>query len=76
MMNPYNPEEIGEHLIRHGDGVKDVGFLVEDVDAIFEVKMNYSHSGLDKKKNQRKDVNIFLPISFNIYFGCSKEPSR
>ena len=42
MMNPYNPEEIGEHLIRHGDGVKDVGFLVEDVDAIFEVKMNYS----------------------------------
>ena len=25
---------------------------------------------------QRKIVNIFLPISFNICFGCSKEPSH
>ena len=25
---------------------------------------------------ERKIVNIFLPISFNIYFGCSKEPSN
>ena len=24
----------------------------------------------------RKIVNIFLPISFNIHFGCSKEPSH
>ena len=24
---------------------------------------------------ERKIVNIFLPISFNICFGCSKEPS-
>ena len=32
--------------------------------------------GLDKQKNQRKIVNIFLPISFNICFGCSKEPSH
>ena len=32
-------------------------------------------TGLDKqKKNQRKIVNIFLPISFNICFGCSKKP--
>ena len=23
-----------------------------------------------------KNVNIFLPISFNICFGCSKEPSH
>ena len=27
-------------------------------------------------KNQRKIVNIFLPINFNICFGCSKEPSH
>ena len=28
------------------------------------------------KKNQRKIVNIFLPIIFSICFGCSKEPSH
>ena len=25
---------------------------------------------------ERKIVNIYLPISFNICFGCSKEPSH
>ena len=30
--------------------------------------------GLDKMF-EHKIVNIFLPISFNICFGCSKEPS-
>ena len=28
------------------------------------------------KKNKCKTVNIFLPISLNIHFGCSKEPSH
>ena len=28
------------------------------------------------KKKQRKIVNIFLFINFNICFGCSKEPSQ
>ena len=28
------------------------------------------------KKFQRKNVNVFLPINFNICFGCSKEPSH
>ena len=28
------------------------------------------------KNFQRKIVNIFLPINFNICFGCSKEPSH
>ena len=32
--------------------------------------------GLDKLKLQCKIVNIFLPISFNICFGCSKELSH
>ena len=27
---------------------------------------------LDKQKNQRKTINIFLPITLNIYFCCSK----
>lgn len=29
--------EIGEHMSKHGDGVKDVAFAVEDLDAIFKV---------------------------------------
>ena len=33
------------------------------------------HIGLDKNFDQ-KIVNIFLPISFNISFGYSKEPSH
>ena len=31
--------------------------------------------GLDKHNFEHKIVNSFLPISFNICFGCSKEPS-
>ena len=33
--------EMAEHHSRHGDGVKDVAFLVEDLDAIFMVKFSY-----------------------------------
>ena len=32
--------------------------------------------GLDKQNFERKIVTIFLPISFNICFGCSKELSH
>ena len=37
----YEPgnEEMGAHLVKHGDGVKDVAFSVEDLDAI--VKVNW-----------------------------------
>ena len=31
--------EMGDHLVRHGDGVKDVAFTVEDLDAIVEVRL-------------------------------------
>ena len=33
-------------------------------------------TGLNLKKNQRKNVNISLPIIFNKCFGCSIEPSH
>lgn len=33
---PNEPKEFCEHLSRHGDGVKDVAFSVEDLDAIFK----------------------------------------
>lgn len=29
--------EMGEHLIKHGDGVKDVAFTVEDCDYLVQV---------------------------------------
>ncbi|XP_014664943.1 PREDICTED: LOW QUALITY PROTEIN: 4-hydroxyphenylpyruvate dioxygenase-like [Priapulus caudatus] len=34
-LNPYD-KEYGDHLVKHGDGVKDVAFTVEDCDAIVE----------------------------------------
>ena len=38
----------------------------------FHCKCNH---GQDKQIFERKIVDVFLPSSFNIYFGCSKEPS-
>ena len=32
--------------------------------------------GQDKNIFECKSANVFLPISFNICFGCSKEPSH
>ena len=43
MMNPGSPKDMGDHLVKHGDGVKDVGFEVEDVEAIFEVPYLFSY---------------------------------
>ena len=39
---------------------------------------NYIEDGIcpDKQKNGRKIMNILLYISFNICYGCSKEPSH
>ena len=39
-------------------------------------KLRVKTIGLDKQIFERKIVNIFLPISFNICFGGSKEPSH
>ncbi|XP_046562576.1 4-hydroxyphenylpyruvate dioxygenase-like [Haliotis rubra] len=36
MLEPNKPKEFGDHLVKHGDGVKDVAFEVEDLDAIFK----------------------------------------
>lgn len=30
--------EMGDHLVRHGDGVKDVAFEVQDCDSIVQVR--------------------------------------
>lgn len=38
-VSPYDTdnEEFGQHLTKHGDGVKDIAFDVEDLDAIVKV---------------------------------------
>ncbi|KAL5017470.1 hypothetical protein ScPMuIL_007059 [Solemya velum] len=36
MLEPNKPKEFGDHLTKHGDGVKDIAFEVEDLDAIFK----------------------------------------
>lgn len=38
--SPYEPdnEEMSDHLSRHGDGVRDVAFNVEDIDTIVKVE--------------------------------------
>lgn len=35
MLNPNRPKDFGDHLVKHGDGVKDIAFEVEDLPAIF-----------------------------------------
>ncbi|KAM8816692.1 4-hydroxyphenylpyruvate dioxygenase [Rhynchonycteris naso] len=34
-LNPWN-KEMGDHLVKHGDGVKDIAFEVEDCDSIVQ----------------------------------------
>ena len=41
-----------------------------------KITQHASTIGLVNKIFGLKIVNIFLPISFNIRFGCSKEPSQ
>lgn len=38
-MSAYEPnnKEMGDHLVKHGDGVKDIAFCVEDLEHIVEV---------------------------------------
>jgi hypothetical protein len=37
----YEPDDddMGRHLVRHGDGVKDIAFAVEDLDSIVKVSL-------------------------------------
>lgn len=34
---PLPSTELGDHLVKHGDGVKDIAFEVEDCDYIVQV---------------------------------------
>ena len=48
---------------------------VVDRDIVHTPQVQYT-TVLDKQCFQRKTVYIFLPISFNMCFGFSKEPSQ
>uniref|UniRef100_A0A8C7YMC1 4-hydroxyphenylpyruvate dioxygenase n=1 Tax=Oryzias sinensis TaxID=183150 RepID=A0A8C7YMC1_9TELE len=37
-LNPGN-KEMGDHMVKHGDGVKDIAFTVEDCDFLVQVKV-------------------------------------
>ena len=58
--------------------------LPSDVQCISQIKLtegkSFEEGDLNvvqlNKSFERKIVNILLPITFNIYFGCSKEPSH
>ncbi|XP_041348619.1 4-hydroxyphenylpyruvate dioxygenase-like [Gigantopelta aegis] len=39
MLEPYTPQDFGDHLVKHGDAVKDIAFEVDDLDAIYERAM-------------------------------------
>ncbi|KAK6184141.1 hypothetical protein SNE40_006664 [Patella caerulea] len=36
MLEPFQPEDFGQHLLKHGDAAKDVAFEVVDLDSIFK----------------------------------------
>ena len=50
------------------------GFTVLNINSVHMAKMG--PIAKNKYFFGRKIVKIFLPISFNIRFGCSKEPSH
>lgn len=50
-VSSYEPaeKELGTHLMKHGDGVKDIAFAVEDIEALIQVILNII---IEKKKHK------------------------
>ena len=44
-LTPDN-KEMGQHLVKHGDGVKDVAFSVQDLGVIMKVKLGVANCGV------------------------------
>lgn len=51
------PSEIGQHLIKHGDAVKDIAFQVEDCDFLVKVTFIYYL----KKNPTKNQIPDFIP---------------
>ncbi|XP_049856655.1 4-hydroxyphenylpyruvate dioxygenase isoform X2 [Schistocerca gregaria] len=63
-VSPYEPnnEEMGKHLVKHGDGVKDVAFTVEDLDTIVKVSILQKHLAYNEI--------IFVLVTIDFIFLC------
>ena len=49
MFSQFCPNaEMGEHLVKHGDGVKDIAFTVEDCDFLVKVSQAQRQATSDK----------------------------
>lgn len=47
-MNPVGHSEFAAHLERHGDGVKDVAFRVDDAESIYNKAIKKGAKGIMK----------------------------
>lgn len=45
-LQPFGNDEHGEHLKKHGDGVKDVAFTVEDAAKIYNIATSRGAIGI------------------------------
>lgn len=55
MLEPFKPKEMGDHLAKHGDAVKDVAFEVEDLDAIFKRAVERGASVVREPYDEKDD---------------------
>lgn len=58
--------EMGEHLVKHGDGVKDIAFEVEDCDFIVQVGSPSAPSCSDPQNGEERRGRAweFLPAAW------------
>ncbi|XP_054155431.1 4-hydroxyphenylpyruvate dioxygenase-like [Oppia nitens] len=66
-LNPGN-EEMGAHLVRHGDGVKDIAFSVENIDFIVD-KAKARGAVIVKDIHEEKDENGTVRLATVKTFG-------
>jgi 4-hydroxyphenylpyruvate dioxygenase len=55
--SPLNPGELefGKHLEQHGDGIRDVAFLVDDAAGIYHKAVSRGAKGVQEPKELKDD---------------------
>ena len=68
--SPLNPGdlEFGKHLEKHGDGVRDVAFHVDDAAGIYNRAVSRGAKGIQEPK-ELKDENGSVVISSVLTYG-------
>lgn len=56
--------EMGEHMMKHGDGVKDIAFQVEDCDFLVKVVFHAIHTEIE---GLLFDVTATTDLTLDIY---------